>query len=87
MASQLRVFVSAGPDLEPEREVIGQAIAKLPVPLGWVIKRTPHGNEPFTPALEEVKTCDFYLLLLGSDIQAPVGWELRAAQRAGKNLL
>ncbi|MEA3460071.1 MAG: hypothetical protein U9R11_05320 [Chloroflexota bacterium] len=87
MASRLRLFVSAGPDLEPEREIIGQAIAKLPVPLGWVIKRTPHWNEPFTPALEEVKTCDFYVLLLGADIQAPVGWELRAAQQAGKKPL
>ena len=87
MRDRLRLFVSAGPDLETEREIIGRAIAKLPVPVGWVIKRTPHRNEPFTPALKEVKDCDFYLLLLGSDIQAPVGWELRAAQQAGKKPL
>lgn len=87
MANRLQLFVSAGPELEPEREVIGQAIAKLPVSLGWVIKRTPHRNESFIPVLEEIEASDFFLLLFGSDIRAPVGWELRAARRAGKKPL
>ncbi|MFQ6057461.1 MAG: hypothetical protein ACE5MB_01100 [Anaerolineae bacterium] len=85
MADRLRMFVSAGPDMEAEREVIGQAVAKLPVPIGWVIKRTPHRGEPL--ALEAVESCDFYVLLLGSDISAPVGVELMAARKAGKVLL
>jgi len=84
MASRLRLFVSAAPDLEAEREVIGQAVAELPVSLGWVIKRTPKRGEPLTPALEAVEDCDFYVLLFATDIRAPVGVELYAARRAGK---
>jgi len=37
MAKRVRLFVSAGPDLEAEREIIGQAVARLPVSLGWTI--------------------------------------------------
>jgi hypothetical protein len=87
MAERLRLFVSAGPDLEAEREIIGQAVARLPVSLGWTIKRTPKQGEPLAPALEAVRTCDFYVLLLGTDIRAPVGLELITAQRARKTTL
>ncbi len=82
MADRLRMFVSAGPDMEAEREAIGRAVAKLPVSIGWVIKRTPHRGQPL--ALEAIESCHFYVLLLGSDISAPVGVELMAARRAGK---
>jgi len=87
MASRLRLFVSAAPDLEAEREVIGQTVAELPVSLGWAIKRTPKRGEPLRPALEAVEACDFYVLLLATDIRAPVGLELYAARRAGKDPL
>ncbi|MBL7183221.1 MAG: hypothetical protein ISS50_02095 [Anaerolineae bacterium] len=87
MAERLRLFVSAGPDLEAEREIIGQAVARLPVSLGWTIKRTPRRGEPLAPALEAVRACDFYVLLLGTDIRAPVGLELITAQRARKTTL
>ena len=50
MASRLRIFISAGPDLEIEREVVGKAIATLPVSLGWVIKYTPIRGELSDPA-------------------------------------
>ncbi len=87
MAEWLRLFVSAGPDLEAEREIIGQAVARLPVSLGWSIKRTPKRGDPLTPALEAVRDCDVFVLLLGTDIRAPVGLELITAQRAGKTVL
>ena len=87
MAERLRLFVSAGPDLEAEREIVGQAVARLPVSLGWTIKRTPKQGEPLAPALEAVRACDFYVLLLGTDIRAPVGLELITAQRAWKTTL
>jgi hypothetical protein len=87
MAERLRLFVSAGPDLEAEREIIGQAVARLPVSLGWTIKRTPKRGEPLAPALEAVRACDVYVLLLGTDIRAPVGLELLTAQRARKTIL
>lgn len=84
MAERLRLFVSAGPDLEAEREIIGQAVARLPVSLGWTIKRTPKRGAPLAPALEAVRACDFYVLLVGTDIRAPVGLELITARRVRK---
>lgn len=87
MAERLRLFVSAGPDLEAEREIVGQAVARLPVSLGWTIKRTPKQGEPLAPALEAVRACDFYVLLLGTDIRAPVGVELITARQTRKTIL
>ena len=86
MASRLRIFISAGPDLEIEREVVGKAIATLPVSLGWVIKYTPIRGEPSDPASSAVELCDFYALLLGSDITAPVGSELYTAKQTSKTI-
>ena len=83
MTGRLEIFISAGPDLEGEREAIGEALAKLPT-LGWIIKRTPRRGEPLAPALEAIRNCDFYVFLLGVDIAAPVGVEWNAARRAGK---
>ena len=81
------MFISAGPDLEAEREIIGQAVARLPVSLGCSIKRTPKHGAPLAPTLDAVRECDIYVLLLGMDIRAPVGLELITAQRAGKLVL
>lgn len=78
----IRVFVSATPDLEPEREVIGEALARFPVPLAWEIGRTPHRGEQTPEALDQVLRSDLFLVLLGADASAPVGAELLAAQRA-----
>jgi hypothetical protein len=87
MASRVRLFVTAAPDLEPEREAIGKAIAQLPVSLGWEIKRTPRRGESLAPVLEAVADCDFYVFLLGTDVTAPVGVEWAAALEADKTPL
>ena len=87
MANRVRLFVTAAPDLEPEREAIGKAIAQLPVSLGWEIKRTPRRSEPLPPVLEAVADCDFYVFLLGTDVTAPVGVEWAAALEADKTPL
>jgi hypothetical protein len=86
MTSRLRIFISAGPDLETEREVVGKAIASLPVSLGWIVKYTPIHGEPSDPASSAVKSCDLYVLILGSDIAAPVGSELYTARKSGKGI-
>jgi hypothetical protein len=87
LTSRLKIFVSVGPDLEMEREVVGKAIAELPLSVGWVIKHTPLARESADPTMEEVATCDFYSLLLGADITAPVGAELHVARKAGKRIV
>lgn len=76
MATSMRLFISGGPDLEPAREVLGRALAELPINVGWVIKRTPD--------VDAVAECHAFLLLLGADIVAPVGWELYWARRTEK---
>jgi len=82
MADPVRLFISAGPELEPEREAIGRALTEFPINLGWEIKRTPRPDEPVN--LEAVRHCDAFVLLFASDIRAPVGWEWIAARRAGR---
>ncbi|NPV07560.1 MAG: hypothetical protein HPY83_06295 [Anaerolineae bacterium] len=79
----ITVFVSATADLEPEREVVGEALARFPVALPWRIARTPRPGEQTPAALEEVRRSDFCLVLLGGDITAPVGAELVAGRDAG----
>jgi len=86
MARRLRTFISTGPDLVTEREVVGQAIAGLPISLGWVIKYTPERQQPWEMVEAAVEACDFYALLLGADISAPVGSELYVARSAGKRI-
>ncbi len=87
MADRLFIFVSVGPDLETEREVVGQAIASLPISLGWEIKYTPLRGQRSDPTIEAVANCDFYALLLGADISAPMGSELHAALTTGKRIV
>ena len=87
MRGSVRLFVSATPDLEPEREVVGRVVATLPVSVEWRIGRSPHRHEPLQPALEAVAGSNVYLFLLGRDITAPAGVEWDAARRAGKEPL
>jgi hypothetical protein len=79
MASQIRLFISGGPDQEPAREVLGRALAEFPVNVGWVIKRTPD--------VDSVAESHLFLMLLGADITAPVGLELHWARRTEKPIL
>lgn len=85
---RLRLFISAGADLEAEHEAIGRAVAQLPASsLGWAIGRTPRRGEPQFVARDDIAAADFFVLLLGSDIRAPIGAELLAARRADKQIL
>lgn len=79
MATRARLFISAGPAEEPAREILGRALAELPVNVGWVIKRTPD--------VDAVAECHLFLILLGADIIAPVGLELWWARRTEKPIL
>lgn len=76
MATQVRLFVSAGPAEEGVREHLGRALAELPVNVGWIIKRTPD--------VDSVAESHLFVLLLGRDIEAPVGLELWWARRTEK---
>jgi hypothetical protein len=79
MATRARLFVSGGPDQEPAREMLGRALAEIPVNVGWVIKRTPD--------VDSAAESHLHILFLGVDIWAPVGLELWWAQRTEKPIL
>lgn len=87
MSRPIRLFVSSSPDLVPEREALGQAVAALPVSVGWEIKHTPRPGEDAHEALAFLETCDQVLVVLGADFAAPMGLEWREALSAGKPLL
>lgn len=79
MATQVRLFVSAAPAEDGARELLGRALAELPINVGWVIKRTPD--------LDSVAECHLFALVLGRDIVAPVGLELWWARRTEKPIV
>jgi hypothetical protein len=82
MADEILVYVSAAPDLQQEREILSRAVTEVPVGLGWHIVQSPSGDE--RADLDAAARADIHVLLLGSDIRAPVGLEWIAARRAGR---
>lgn len=82
MIDKFRLYISAAPDLRFERDVLARAITEIPTTLGWTITQTPTASRE--PDLAAVRQANAHLLILGSDIQAPVGLEWAIARRAGK---
>jgi hypothetical protein len=82
MHNSVMLYVSAANDLAPEREILGRAVTQVPVSLGWRIIQSPGRDDPVD--LDAVARASVHLLLLGSDIRAPVGLEWQTARRAGR---
>ena len=82
MVDTLLLYISAAPDLEAERDILGRAVTEIPVTLAWRIVQSPLRGEP--PDLQAVAQADLHLLLLGGDIRAPIGLEWQVARRAGR---
>jgi hypothetical protein len=82
MTDEVLVYISAASDLQPEREILGRAVTEVPVPVGWRVVQSPSGDAPAN--LDAAARADVHLLLLGSDIRAPIGREWIAARRAGR---
>lgn len=82
MTDQFLLYISAAADLRAERETLGRAVTELPVTLGWRVLQSSSRDGPVD--LEAVARADLHLLLLGSDIRAPIGQEWLAARRAGR---
>ena len=87
MTRPIRLFVSSSPDLAPEREVLGQAVAELPISSGWEIKHTSRPNEGIQGSLDFIQRCDLFILILGADFAAPMGLEWQEVQGIGKPVL
>jgi len=82
MVDILNLYISAAADLDHEREVLSRVVAEIPVTLGWRVTQTPlHGETIDVSALAQAEV---HILLLGSDIRAPLGIEWRLAHRANR---
>jgi hypothetical protein len=79
--------VSSSPELAPEREAVGQAAAEIPVLVGWEIKHTPGPGDDAAQAMEVVRECDLFMVILGSDFAAPMGLEWQLAPTVGTAFL
>jgi hypothetical protein len=81
---KLILYLSIAPELRFEREVIGRAIAEIPTSLGWQIAHTPWLGQDTD--LNTLLMADIHIMVLGSDIYAPIGWECMSSGRAGKHI-
>lgn len=79
MSKPIHLFVSSSPELAPEREIVGQIIATMPLTIGWRIGHTPLPGSSLDNRALWVEECDVYALILGHDFSAPMGEELRKA--------
>ena len=79
---RLAIYVSASAEMDVECELLGQLLADVPRSVKWSIKRTPSRRERQNPDVEGLRASQFYLILLGMDITAPVGVEWLAARNA-----
>jgi hypothetical protein len=87
MTRPIRLFVSSSPDLAPEREALGQAVAEMPISAGWEIRQTLRPNEDVQGSLDFIRRCDLFILILGADFAAPMGLEWQAVRGTGKPVL
>ncbi len=87
MAEILRLFVSATNDLEPERAIIGRAVADLPVQIRMEIRRTAVGGAKYDDIYELIANVDRFYFLMGRDITAPAGAEWHLAWQLERSVM
>jgi hypothetical protein len=78
MAEQLRIYVAATADLEPQRSIIAHLLAHLPIQIGAEIRRCPPEGASYDDLFELISNVDRVYFLMGKDITAPAGveWDL-----------
>lgn len=82
MADEFLLYISAAQDLEIERDLIARIVTEIPVTLGWRIYQSPLKGGLLNH--EALRKADLHLLLIGSDIRAPIGYEWVLARKAGR---
>jgi hypothetical protein len=88
MSGPIYLFISSSPDLIAEREALGQAVAELPISVGFEIMHTVPGEAAdMGEALAFIERCDLHVIVLGADFAAPMGIEWQRAQDARKPTL
>lgn len=87
MDKEISVYVSASQEMDAECERIGQLLAGITRTSRSTIRRTPSPHDAANPDVDALVDSDFYIVILGTDLVAPMGVEWQAAQRAGVRTL
>jgi hypothetical protein len=86
MDSELALYISANAEMDAECELVGRFIAEGLQTIRWRVRRTPL-HQDINPDLAAIATSQFYLILLGTDLTAPMGVEWSIANRNGVIIL
>jgi len=82
MSAELNLYISSAHEQDAECEQIGRLLAeKLPT-IRWRIWRTPLYGDT-NPDCDVIGHCQFYVIILGTDLVAPMGVEFQMAKEAG----
>ncbi|MHB9033525.1 MAG: hypothetical protein ACYC6L_10800 [Anaerolineae bacterium] len=82
MAGELQIYISAAQEMDPESDLISKLLAEHIKTIRWRIWRTPlHGM--LNPDRDIITSSPFFVILLGTDLVAPMGVEWDIAARAG----
>ena len=86
MDNELALYISAAAEMDAECELVGRLLAEGLKSIRWRIRRTPL-HQDVNPDLLAIAASQFYLILLGTDVSAPMGVEWRAAEHAGAAIM
>ena len=82
MVDTFNLFISAADDLQGERDLLSRTVTEIPVTLGWNINFSPFGKKTLDNS--HVINANFHILIFGTDIRAPIGYEFHLSRNLGR---
>jgi hypothetical protein len=82
MVDIFKLYISAANDLQIERDLLSRSVIEIPVTLGWQINLSPIGEKKVEE--KSIFDADMHILILGTDIRAPIGFELYLSRSIGR---
>ena len=83
MVDIFNLYISAADDLQSERDLMSRILTEFPITLGWQINFSPLGKKILLE--KAVIEANLHMLVLGSDIRAPIGYELHLSRNLNHN--
>lgn len=82
MVDIFKLYISAASDLQAERDFLSRSVTEIPVTLAWQINFSPIGEKKVDEKL--IHESDLHILILGTDIRAPIGFEWYLSRKLGR---
>lgn len=82
MVDIFKLYISAANDLQIERDLLSRSVTEIPVTLGWQINLSPLGEKMVDENI--ITDADMHILILGTDIRAPIGFEWYLSRSLGR---